>query len=170
MDCMLFTFEKSSSHALGGVRNMAYFIITDEQLQLNRGCFFLVQAMYPESFLFHQFIYTFTIWRYNKTCHTYYTRRGSIWQLLMVPCILCPVCYLCCRRSWGHRNRPLKTMHTVIGIKLRKAVLKAIMDERGYFLVLFKSLYNKVRLKGTRFERTPGYKELIYIPQSLARN
>ena len=34
---------------------MASFITTDEQLQLNRGCCFLVQAMIPGGFPFHQF-------------------------------------------------------------------------------------------------------------------
>jgi len=34
---------------------VASFITTDEQLQLNRGCCFLVQAMLPEGFPFHQF-------------------------------------------------------------------------------------------------------------------
>jgi len=31
------------------------FFTTDEQLQLNRGCCFLVQAMLPEGFSFHRF-------------------------------------------------------------------------------------------------------------------
>ena len=40
---------------LGGVSGVASFITTDEQLQQNRGCFFLVQAMLPEGFPFYQF-------------------------------------------------------------------------------------------------------------------
>ena len=43
------------AHALGGVTGVASFITTDEQLQSNRGCCFLVQAMLPEGFPFHQF-------------------------------------------------------------------------------------------------------------------
>jgi len=42
-------------YALGGVSGVASFITTDEQLQQNRGCCFLVQAMLPEGFPFHQF-------------------------------------------------------------------------------------------------------------------
>ena len=42
---------------LGGVSGVASFITTDEQLQSNRGCCFLMQAMLPEGFPFHQFIY-----------------------------------------------------------------------------------------------------------------
>jgi len=45
----------SSAHALGGVSGVASFITTDEQLQKNRGCCFLVQAMLSEGFPFHQF-------------------------------------------------------------------------------------------------------------------
>jgi len=41
-----------------GVSGVASFITTDEQLQQNRGCCFLVQAMLPEGFPFHQFIMT----------------------------------------------------------------------------------------------------------------
>jgi len=33
MDCMLFRFEKSSAHVLGGVSDVASFITTDDQLQ-----------------------------------------------------------------------------------------------------------------------------------------
>ena len=40
-----------------GVNGVASFITTDEQLQLNRGCCFLVQAMLAEGFAFHQFYY-----------------------------------------------------------------------------------------------------------------
>jgi len=40
---------------------VASFIITDEQLQLNRGCCFLVQAMLPGGFPFHQFNWTVTL-------------------------------------------------------------------------------------------------------------
>ena len=46
----------SSAHALGGVSGVASFVNTDEQLQLNRGCCFLVKAMLPEGVPFHQFI------------------------------------------------------------------------------------------------------------------
>ena len=45
----------SSAHALGGVSGVASFISTDEQLQYNRSCCFLVQAMLPEGFPFHKF-------------------------------------------------------------------------------------------------------------------
>jgi len=34
---------------------VASFITTDEQLQLNRGCGFLMQAMLPKGFPHHQF-------------------------------------------------------------------------------------------------------------------
>jgi len=34
---------------------VASFIATDEQLQLNRGCCFLVQAILPDGYPFHQF-------------------------------------------------------------------------------------------------------------------
>ena len=37
-----------------GVIGVASFITTDEQLQKNRGCCFVVQAMLPEGFPFHQ--------------------------------------------------------------------------------------------------------------------
>jgi len=29
--------------------------VNDEQLQYNRGCYFLMQALFPESFPFYQF-------------------------------------------------------------------------------------------------------------------
>ena len=45
----------SPAHALGGVSGVASFITTGEQLQINRGCCFLVRAMLPEGFPFHQF-------------------------------------------------------------------------------------------------------------------
>jgi len=45
----------SPANALGGVSGLASFITTDERLQLNRGCCFLVQAMLPGGFPFHQF-------------------------------------------------------------------------------------------------------------------
>ena len=47
---MLFTFENGVP--LSGV---ASFITTDKQLQYNRDCCFLVQAMLPGGFPFHQF-------------------------------------------------------------------------------------------------------------------
>jgi len=40
---------------LWGVSGVASFITTDERLQQNRGCYFLVHAMLPEGFPFHQF-------------------------------------------------------------------------------------------------------------------
>ena len=55
---MLFTFE---NHALGGVSGVASFITTDEQLQKNRACCFLVQAMLPGGFPFHQFNRTISL-------------------------------------------------------------------------------------------------------------
>jgi len=46
MNGMLFTFENNRfAHALGGVSGVASFITTDEQLRLNRGCYFPMQAM-----------------------------------------------------------------------------------------------------------------------------
>ena len=39
-----------------GVSGVASLITTDEQLQENRRCCFLVQAMLPEGFPFHQFM------------------------------------------------------------------------------------------------------------------
>jgi len=39
----------------GGVSGVASFIAIDEQLQQNRGCCFLVQAMLPEGYPFRQF-------------------------------------------------------------------------------------------------------------------
>jgi len=55
-----------------GVSGVASFITTDEQLQLNRGCCFLVQAMLHEGFPFHQFnLYNFKSWNYDQDqCHT----------------------------------------------------------------------------------------------------
>jgi len=50
-----YIWKWTSAHALGGVIGVASFITTDEQLQLNRGWCFLVQAMLPEGFPFHQF-------------------------------------------------------------------------------------------------------------------
>jgi len=58
---MLFTFE-SSAHALGDVSGVASFITADEQLKENRGFCFLVQAMLPEGFPFHQFNFTYYSW------------------------------------------------------------------------------------------------------------
>jgi len=53
---MLFTFENGVPLIrYGGVSDVASFITTNEQLQLNRGCCFLEQAMHPEGFLFHLF-------------------------------------------------------------------------------------------------------------------
>jgi len=51
---VVYIWKWSSAHALGGVSGVALFITTDEQLQKNRGCCFLVQAMLPEGFPFHQ--------------------------------------------------------------------------------------------------------------------
>ena len=53
---MLFTFENGVPlMRRRGVSGVASFITTDEQLQLNRGCCFLAQALFPEGFPFHQF-------------------------------------------------------------------------------------------------------------------
>jgi len=41
------------------VSGVASFITTDEQIQLNRGCCFLVQAMLPRGFPLHQFNLTY---------------------------------------------------------------------------------------------------------------
>jgi len=54
---VVYIWKWSSAHALGGVSDLASFITTDEQLQWNRGCCFLVQAMLPEGFPFHHFLY-----------------------------------------------------------------------------------------------------------------
>jgi len=40
-----------------GVSGVASLITTDEQLKKNRCCCFLVQAMLPEGFSFHQFMH-----------------------------------------------------------------------------------------------------------------
>ena len=42
----------------GGVSGVTSFITIDEQLQLNQGCCFPMGAMLPESFPFHQFLFT----------------------------------------------------------------------------------------------------------------
>ena len=56
---VVYIWKWSSAHALGGgVSGVTSFITTDEQLQSNRGCCFLVQAMLPEGFPFHQIFYT----------------------------------------------------------------------------------------------------------------
>jgi len=60
---MLFKFKKwSSAHALGGVSGVASIITTDEQLQLNRCCCFLMQARLHEGFPFYQFNITYYSW------------------------------------------------------------------------------------------------------------
>ena len=52
---VVYIWKWSSAYALGGVSGVESFITTDEQLQYNRGCCFLVQAMLPAGFLFQQF-------------------------------------------------------------------------------------------------------------------
>jgi len=53
---VVYIWKWSTAHVLGGVSGVALFITADEQLQYNRGCCFLVQAMLPGGFPFHQFI------------------------------------------------------------------------------------------------------------------
>jgi len=53
---VVYIWKWSFAHALGGVSGVASFVTTDEQLQLNLGCCFLVQAMLPEGYPFHQFM------------------------------------------------------------------------------------------------------------------
>jgi len=53
----------SSAHALGGGSGVASLISTDEQLQYNRGCYFLEEAMLTEGFPFHQFNISMSIIR-----------------------------------------------------------------------------------------------------------
>jgi len=48
--CVVYIWKNSSAHALECVSGVASFITTDEQLNKNRGRFFLVQAMLPEGF------------------------------------------------------------------------------------------------------------------------
>jgi len=38
MDCMMFRFE-NSTHAVGGIISVAYFITIDEQPQYNQDCY-----------------------------------------------------------------------------------------------------------------------------------
>ena len=59
---------QNSDHALGGVICVASFITTDEQLQSNRGCCFLVQAMLSEGFPIHQFNLTYYSWCLVHVC------------------------------------------------------------------------------------------------------
>jgi len=47
---------------------VASFITTDEQLQKNRGCCFLVQAMLPEGYPFQQFNVFFTSVGQSHAC------------------------------------------------------------------------------------------------------
>jgi len=56
---MLFTFKnRVLLMRYGGVSGVTSFITIDEQLQLNQGCCFPMGAMLPESFPFHQFLFT----------------------------------------------------------------------------------------------------------------
>ena len=58
---------------------MASFITTDVQLQLNRGCCFLVQAMLSEGFPFHQFIFNLSCWYFlTGYCSTQSYNSGPI--------------------------------------------------------------------------------------------
>jgi len=66
---VVYTRKWSSAHALGGVNGVALFITADEQFQLNWGFCFIVQALFPEGFPFHQFIlilYDFRCYFYLK--------------------------------------------------------------------------------------------------------
>ena len=57
MDSTLFTYRKYSyAHAIGGDSGVASWITSDEQLQLNLGCYFPMQAMFPVDFPFSHFL------------------------------------------------------------------------------------------------------------------
>ena len=53
---VVYIWKWSSAHALGSVNGVAYFIVTDEQLQQNHGCYFPMHAMLHGGFPFHQLI------------------------------------------------------------------------------------------------------------------
>jgi len=62
---------------------VAPFISTDEQLEKNRGCCFLVQALLPEGFPFYQFNIGFAVLR----CTEEATHR---WHMATYILYLCP--------------------------------------------------------------------------------
>ena len=53
----VYILKYNSAHVLWGVSGVASFITNDKQLQLNWGCYFLTQALFPEGFAFQQFYY-----------------------------------------------------------------------------------------------------------------
>jgi len=64
------------------------FITTDEQLQQHRGCCFLVQAMFPEGFPFHQFNLPYNS-KYTRppfvpTRRVIFDRQGKISNLMQL--------------------------------------------------------------------------------------
>ena len=79
---VVYIWKWSSAHALGGVRGVESFITTDEQLQWNRGCCFLVQAMLPEGFPFHQFYIVKSFFKETRFCCGHKSSTGTVRRLL----------------------------------------------------------------------------------------
>jgi len=63
-----------------GVSGVASFITTDERLQLNQGCCFLVQAMLPEGFPFYQFYDLYWFWVHLFKGHGH---KGPFWKTMI---------------------------------------------------------------------------------------